>query len=392
MADPTVEQEKQIEAARRAAQAKQDALNQGQGSMLGRRPIADARGNVAPSDSPQNQGGVFIRDPSAYYLGNEPGYAPNEAARYLGYADQARAQQAAAYGQFQGAYGQSQEARQQQLQGLGYLRGLAEGTGPSAAQGMMAQGMTQARNQQASIAASARGGGGNLAAAQAASANAAGNLSLQGIQQAGVLRSQEQLAAIGQYGQQAGALRSGDFQGAQIQSGQQQLGAGQASQYEGFRQGITSQAAQMKQAAEQQALAREAAQRGWNLQQSAQDKATENTWIQAGTAAATTAGMIALAALSDERTKENVTDGSHDVDEALKYLKPVSFSYKKEFGGEDRTGIMAQSLAASKAGSKAVFQGPDGYLRVKAPEAATLALAGLARLNDRLSKVENGRK
>jgi len=360
------------------------------------RPVR-APGRPINQESPQNnpyattREQILIRDPSAYYLGGEKGYVGNEAARYAGYASDARAQQAAAYGQYGQSIGLSDEARQQQLQGLGYLRGMAEGTGPSAAHAQMLQGLQAARQQQASVAASARGGGGNIAAAQQAGANAAGQLASTTLGQTAALRAQEQLGAIGQYGQQAGALRQSDYQRAQLAAAQQQAAAGQAGQYEQFKQGLMSQQAGYAQAAEQQALSREAAARGWTLSQQAQDKSETNQWIQAGTAAASIAGMIALGALSDERSKENVTDGAKDVDDALTKLKPMSFDYKPEFGGERRTGIMAQALAASKAGAGAVMQRPDGLLMVKAPEAATLALAATARLHDRLNKLEGRR-
>ena len=346
-----------------------------------------------------------IYNPNAYQYGGQEGLAEKEAARYGGLASVARGQQADAAQQYQGALGQfnqgidmSDQARQQQMQGLGYLQNMAQGSGPSAAQAQMAQGLSQAREQQASIVANARGGGSNLAAAQAAGANAASNLGLQGIQATGALRAQEQANAMTQYGQQAGALRTSDFGRAQLSgqqqqmaAGQQQFGAAQASQYEQYMQQVRAQQQGSQQAQEQQDLAREAAERGWSLSQDQINNAQTNSWLGAGTSLAS-AGLMAAAVFSDERVKEGVSDAGSDLDDTFEKLKPVNYTYKAGFGQEDgpQTGIMAQHLASSKAGASIVFKGDDGILRVKAPQAATLALAGLARLNERLRKLETG--
>lgn len=347
-------------------------------------------GNGAPRNtSPYG----YIINPNAYEYGGQAGLAEQEATRYGGLAAAAMQRSNEQYGQYGQGIGMSDQARGQQLQGLQMLHGMANGTGPSAAQQQTNMAMANARNQQASIAASARGGGGNLAAAQAASANAAGQMGMQGIQQGGLLRAQEQIGAMSQYGQQAGALRQSDFARAQLASQQQQMAAGQASQYEGFGQGIRAQQSGYQQAAEQQNLAREGAIRGWEMSQQQMNNQQQNQWISAGMQGAATLGMLALA--SDERAKESVSDASSDIDDALDKLKPVGFKYKKEFAGAsgfgeegDQTGIMAQALASSKAGSGTVFKGNDGLLRVKVPQATGLALAGLARLATRIKELE----
>jgi hypothetical protein len=356
-------------------------------------PAADPKYQQSPQNAFSNNNADFtlIRDPNAYVVGGQQGYAQGEADRYGGIAALGQMQQQGAYGQYQQAYSQQNQARQQQLAALAQVQGLANGTGPSAANAQMMQGLASARQQQASIAANARGGGAGLAAAQQAAAQQGSNIATTGAGQAATLRSQEQLGAIGQYGQMAGQLRASDFGAAQLSTAQQQQSAQQAQAYEQMKQGMLTQQSQYQQAAEQQALAREAATRGWNLQQRGQDQAQENTWINAGVSAASTAAMIGAMALSDERAKEGVSDGGADVDDAIDKLRPVNFSYKAGLGqlAGEHTGIMAQHLASSKAGSKAVMQGDDGYLRVKAPEAATLALAGLARLSQRLKKLES---
>ena len=196
-------------------------------------------------------------------------------------------------GQYQQGFAQSGQSREEQMRGLGMLRGIAEGTGPSAAQAQMNQGLTAARNQQASIAASARGGGGNLAAAQAASAQAAGQLGMQGIQASSTLRAQEQLGAMGQYGQLAGQMREGDFDTARLGASQQLASQAQQAQWEQYRQAVMAQQQGYQQGAEQQNLAREGAIRGWEIAQNQQQAQEQAAWIQAG--AGLVSGLAGLA-------------------------------------------------------------------------------------------------
>jgi hypothetical protein len=200
---------------------------------------------------------------------------------------------------------------------------------------------------------------------------------------------------MSQYGQQAAGLRSSDFGAAQLAgqqqqmaAGQQQFGATQASQYEQYMQQIRSQQQGYQQSMEQQNLAREAAQKGWSLGQQQVDNAQTNSWI--GAASGIGAAALMAAAASDENAKKNVSDAGADLDDTMSKLKPVNFEYKEGLGLDagSQTGIMAQDLQKSKAGAGLVFKGPDGILRVKGPQAATLALAGLSRLNDRLRKLE----
>lgn len=237
----------------------------------------------------------YIINPDAYQYGGKQGTAEIEQERYASLRDAAAAEKAKYAQQYQGGIDQSGQSREQQLQGLNYLKGIAEGTGPSAAMGQMAQGLSQARNQQASIAASARGGGGNLAAAQAAGANAAGQIGLQGIQSASALRSQEQLGAIGQYGQLAGQMREGDFDVARLGAGQQLAAGQQQMTWDQYRQAVMAQQSGYQQAAEQQNLAREGAIRGWDVAQSQIAAANEAKWIAAITGGISAAGGLANA-------------------------------------------------------------------------------------------------
>jgi hypothetical protein len=330
---------------------------------------------------------AYIYNPQAYQYGGHAGLGDSEAQRYMNQANSAYGQMGAAQQQFQGGIGLSDEARQQQVQGLNYLQGMATGTGgPSAAAIQQNQGLAAARAQQASIAASARGGGAGLAAAQQQAAQQAGAAGNNAVQQGALLRSQEQMNAIGQYGQQAGALRASDFQRAQLAAGQQQMYGQQANENERFRGQVYAQQQNGMQAGEAQNLAREGGERGWTLAQNQADNSNTQAWVSAGLSAAGIAAM----ALSDARAKENITDASSDVDDAMNKLAPFSYDYKSEKGRAmgPQVGIMAQHLESSKAGKTAVAEGPGGLRMVKLPQATGLALAGLARLNQRLRDLE----
>src|SRR5262249_1376846 len=132
-----------------------------------------------------------IYNPNPYQYGGRAGMAEDEYNGYMGYGNDARGQQANALAQYNYGVGLSDMARGQQMQAYNLTQGLANGTGPSAAQVQMNQGLAAARAQQASIAAGARGGAAGLVAAQQAGANQAGSLSANAVQQGALLRSQE---------------------------------------------------------------------------------------------------------------------------------------------------------------------------------------------------------
>lgn len=339
----------------------------------------------------------YINKPTNFQYGGTATGAADEAARYAQMGRDAKTdadQFSSQYGtQFNNGMAQSGQSREQQMQGLGYLKQQINGTAPSVAQQQMQAGLSSARAQQASIAASARGGGANLAAAQQASANAAAGLSGQAVQQGGLLRAQETQAAMNAYGQQAGAMRTGDLQGAQMgQAGQQYysgLGAQTQGQYESARGGVLSQQLNAGMAAENQNAAVRAGERGQNYQQQQADRAQSNNTL--GTilqTAGTVAGIAAMA--SDERVKTNVSSADHELDDAMGKMAPINFDYTdpQRFGAGPQVGITAQQLEQSKAGRGLLAVAPDGTKMVKAPQAATLALAGIARLHERMSKLE----
>jgi hypothetical protein len=367
-------------------------------------PAYEGSGNLAQQGQ-QYRPGVdnspleYINKPTNFEYGGTATGAADEAARYAQMGRDASLNAntlGSAYGQqYQAGMGQSGQSREQQMQGLGYLQQQINGTAPSVAQNQMNAGLSAARNQQASIAASARGGGANLAAAQQASANAAAGLSGQAVQQGSLLRAQETQSAMNAYGQQVGAMRQQDLSGAQMgQAGQQYysgLGAQTQGQYESARQGVMNSQLNAGMAAENQNAATRAAQNNQNYMQQQANRAQDNSTL--GTVLQTVGTGVGLAAtLSDERAKTGIAYGGKQVDEALSALRPSSYEYKDEFkdrgGHGPQVGIMAQHLEASEAGKTAVGELADGTKIIKHPQAVGLALAGLARLAERLDKVE----
>lgn len=226
-------------------------------------------------------------DPNAYQYGGHVGGAADEQARLQADAQMADQRQGPnIYSQDYGAdRGMEMGARGQQGYALQQLQGLANGTGPSLAAMQMQQAQQAAMNQQASLAASARGGGANLAAAQRAAAMGGANAMGQIANATGQARVQEQLGAINAYGGLAGQMRAGDAQrtGLSGQMGQQQ-GAmdlqsrnmnDQRNQFMnqlGFNVGQTQLQAQM--ARQQQQSANEQAAQGLQAQTSAANTGT----------------------------------------------------------------------------------------------------------------------
>jgi hypothetical protein len=93
----------------------------------------------------------------------------------------------------------------------------------------------------------------------------------------------------------------------------------------------------------------------------------------------------AAAILSDERAKENVTDGNQSVQAFLDSISPKDFNYKG--GNEKQTGVMAQDVEQTPAGEGMVEE-MAGLKTVK-PDIGML-LASFGNLNQRLRQLEGG--
>jgi hypothetical protein len=95
-----------------------------------------------------------------------------------------------------------------------------------------------------------------------------------------------------------------------------------------------------------------------------------------------------LAMLSDETKKTDIAEAGDLTDQMLDALKPYRYRYKDEkFGQGERAGIMAQDLERSELGKKVVTETAEGKM-LDVNKTISAALAGLARVNERLRKVE----
>ena len=174
--------------------------------------------------------GVEFKDLSQK-MQNAPNLAQSEADRYRNQAQAADQRQGVQMNldNYNQARGQSQGA-------LGLAQAAAEGNAPSVAQMQMRQGLDQANNQAAGLAASARGGGGNLALAARAAQQQMGQNAMQGVQNAAMLRANEMAQARGQYMQGAQQMQQTDLaqsgQQAALDAQQRQLNDQRNQQYE----------------------------------------------------------------------------------------------------------------------------------------------------------------
>ncbi len=101
-------------------------------------------------------------------------------------------------------------------------------------------------------------------------------------------------------------------------------------------------------------------------------------------------GITALAAMSDERQKDDVEEFSPS--DFLDSITGYKFKYKdpKKYGAGERVGVMAQDLEKTDAGSQLVTDTPEGKV-VDYSKSGPHMMASLANLNQRLKKVEGDR-
>lgn len=280
------------------------------------------------------------------------------------------------------AGGPQDQARQGQMDLTGRLGAIATGQQAGAGELAINRQVGQANAAQVSAARAARGANAALAARTAARNQA--DIGLGGAGQAAAAQMQDQAAANAQLGQTYGQVRQGDleFAGQNAQLGQQ-------AQIENMR-------AQLAQTGmnDAQQIAALGQQLGWDqarinaeLQRAAiraGDKGLLPGLIQAGAQAG------AAAAASDERLKEDIEDGGAEADELMSSLRPRSYRYKDgaKWGEGRRLGIMAQDLARSKMGRAAIVKVDEEHMGFDLGKAASAALASVARLDERLRKVE----
>lgn len=303
-------------------------------------------------------------------------------------------QAGAAYGQ---AAGQNQQMMNNQYDAMSKLQQAASGYGPSAAQAQLQQGTEAAMNSNMAMANSTRGQAG-MASAQK---NALGQNGMQGQQaanQSAQLRAQEMQAAQSQYASQSTQAQNNM---AAQQQGYAALGMQGANALQGNAQAQAQLQQSQNQLGQQSQLGYE--QLGFNAQNANmqaqmnnQNNAYQMNMSNAKNASSGIGGIIGAVGgammLSDERSKTNIKDGGHGIDTALQAMHPHQYEYKQGMGqaGGQHTGIMAQELASTDAGSALVGAYPGGGMGVKVPEATNFALAAVARLNEKIDNLQRG--
>lgn len=275
------------------------------------------------------------------------------------------------------------QARQGLMDLTGRLGAVASGQQAGAGELAVNRQIGQASAAQASAARAARGANAALAARNAARNQA--DIGLAGAGQAAAAQMQDQQSANAQLGQTFGQMRQGDidFAGQNAQLGQQ-------AQLENMRARLAQTGMN-----DQQQIAALGQQLGW-------DQARINAELQRAAIAAGDKGILpgllqagaqagATFAASDERLKKDIRDGGNDADEMMRQLRPRSYRYKDEgkWGAGERLGIMAQDLKRSKMGALTMTPVDDeGHMGFDLGKAASAALASVARLDERLRKVE----
>lgn len=289
------------------------------------------------------------------------------------------------------AGGPQNQARQGMMDMTNRLGAIASGQQAGAGELAVNRQVGQANAAQQSAARAARGANAALAARNAARNSA--DIGLAGAGQAAGAQMQDQQAANAQLGQTFGQIRQGDidFAGQNAQLGQQ-------ASLENARLQLAN-----RQQNDAQQIAAYGQMMGWDqarinaeLQRAAiaaQDKGILGGLIQAGAQAGASAAASsgpAAAAASDERLKTDISDGGADADELMASLRPRSYRYKEEdkWGVGRRLGIMAQDLGRSKMGAATLVKVDNEHLGFDLGKAASAALASVARLDERLRRVE----
>ena len=272
--------------------------------------------------------------------------------------------------------------RQQQVSQLERLAGVAGGQQIGAGQLAAQRGLEQAQAQQFALAGSARGA--NAALARRAAAQQAAQIGQAGASQLAQAGLQDRAAAEAALGQAAAGIRGQDIG----------LATNQAQ--------LNQQAALANQQAALQARQLDDAQRAQLIniiagQQRAQGQLTEQAQGRraglVGGLLDTAGSLITQASMaSDKRVKQGIRkQRGEDVDDLLRKLAGKEYEYKPEMGlrGGRHTGILAQDLEKSKIGRGIVVE-HQGVKSVDIGRATGATLASLARLNERLDRLEHG--
>lgn len=298
---------------------------------------------------------------------------------------------------FNNAQANSQFAAGQQNAALGNLALAASGKGPSAAQAQLQAGTDAGIQAQMAMANSARGQAGIANAQKNASTQGAGMLQ-SSANQAAQLRAQEMQAAQAQYMQGANQMQNQYGQQALGFQGQGLQGAGMLQQGDisqaGFQAGQNALNQQGQMGYEQMAFnAQMAAMQAAQANQQARLDLNKHNADKANDAFGGIMNSIGGAAmLSDMRAKTDVKDAGEEIDAALGKMGAYSYEYKNPgmlgaLHGR-QVGTMAQQLKKSEAGARLIDEtNPDGFLRVKMPEATSFLLGAVSHLNKKIEDI-----
>lgn len=281
------------------------------------------------------------------------------------------------------------------------LSRAADGSGPSIAHAQYQQGLDTAIKSQ--MGAAAAGNGGALAMRQAQ--NQAGAMQQAAALQSAQIRAQEQQAAMQQLAALQGQMRAQGMQGTQLEQQAAMANAGFLQQARlataqdrlNWAQTNDAQARAYNQMAMAQYGAdRDATFRAWEMRRRAAE--VDNNIERENANQAMTTAMMVGAAMSDERAKTDVRDGTADAREFLEALKAHKYKYRDEVKGApgvkdgEHVSPMAQELERTSIGKSLVSEGSDGYKRVDYTRAMGTVLSSLGDIHARLKAVEKGRK
>lgn len=259
-------------------------------------PTGYAYGASSPQAGVDQRAWSNIYDPNAYQYGGVQGGAAAEENRYAQMGQAAGQIDLTQYNALQNGMGAQANAAGSDA--LGMMRATALGQTPSVANAQMQAGIASAARSQAQQAASARGGGANLVAAEQAAAMGAGNTQANAVINAGTQAAQERLNAQNAYSGAANQQQSAYAQQAGMAS-QLALNQGQLQQsgqlaYENMRQGVfnSQQNAQMQGEAQNANTGLSAAQ--MQATKDANDKAFQRQLVGGVLTAAGTVGGMAI--------------------------------------------------------------------------------------------------
>ena len=389
--------------------------------VQGDRALGDRQRVAGPIPGYDNRDWEWLKDPDAFEYGGYEGGDKVAIDRYRGLANAADAR--AGVRTNDTAYNADMALAAQRGQAQNYAldryRGMIEGTAVTPAQMQMQRGLATSLGYTGSQVAGARGAGNNLASAQAASADAAAQQTGAYSDELARLKQQEAMGAIRGYGDVATQRRAQDLQrthmageqasrNAQLEAQQRELNDKRAIENERRARDVFKAQLASQQAGEE-------AEHGWVKQhienvQRRRDQEDSNTRAFVGGFTSMGGGVISGVGSaagtstrssdddhpvgSDVRLKKDIEPAGGKVDEALDAMSPYGYRYKQpeKHGKGEQVGPMAQDLAATPAGRTAVAKMPGGKLGIDVGQGTKLALAGAARLNQRVRQLEGQQK